>query len=377
MADFDAARFQVSPSDRAQLDALHAAFANDVDTHLGYPANTLYDYSELYRFFAFTINNVGDPFAEGLYKINTHAFEREVVSFFAELFHAPRDEYWGYITNGGTEANIYAIDLAREAQPDGVVYYSEDAHYSIPKALRLCNIPAVAIAADENGEMMYAELESEILEARDKPPIIVATIGTTMRGAVDQVEKIVEILERNEIKQFYIHCDAALGGMILPFMEDAPLFDFRLPIASISVSGHKMIGSPIPCGIVIARKEYVERISRHIEVIGAPDTTLAGSRNGHSALFMWYAMRRFGTQGFKQMVASCLEVKRYTLEQLESIKWPAQAEQCSLTIVIERPPEELLRKWQLAVQGDIGHLVIMPNITKAQIDAFIDDLRRA
>jgi histidine decarboxylase len=208
-----------------------------------------------------------------------------------------------------------------------------------------------------------------------RPPIIVASIGTTMKGAVDRVEKIIEILRRNAIQKFYIHCDAALGGMILPFADAAPVFDFRMPIGSISVSGHKMIGSPIPCGIVIARRENVERIQRHIEYVGVPDTTLSGSRNGHSALFLWCAIRRFGYKGFRQIIAVCLEMTAYTLERLKEISWDAQAEEFSVTIVIQRPRELLIKKWQLAVEKDIAHLVIMPHVSKKQIDAFVEDLK--
>lgn len=36
----------------------------------------------------------------------------------------------------------------------------------------------------------------------------------------------------------------------------------------------------------------------------------------------------------------------------------------SSTVVFERPPEEtFIRKWQLACEGDIAHVVVMPNIT--------------
>ncbi|SHL30149.1 hypothetical protein [Chryseobacterium contaminans] len=35
--------------------------------------------------------------------MNTHSFEREVIDFFAHLFNAQENNYWGYITNGGSE----------------------------------------------------------------------------------------------------------------------------------------------------------------------------------------------------------------------------------------------------------------------------------
>jgi histidine decarboxylase len=215
----------------------------------------------------------------------------------------------------------------------------------------------------------------ESIRKDKRPPTIVANVGTTMQGAIDRVEKIMEVLRRQNVDKFYIHCDAALMGMILPFIKDAPLFDFRLPIDSISVSGHKMIGSPIPCGIVIARKENVERIQRHIELIGAPDTTFSGSRNGHSVLFLWYAIRKLGLSGFQNMIESCLEITDYAVSRLGEVSWEAHAEDFSIIILIKRPSDALIKKWQMAIQGDHAHLVIMPNITKRHIDSLIEDLK--
>lgn len=54
--------------------------------------------------------------------------------------------------------------------------------------------------------------------------------------------------------RFYIHCDGALFGMMMPFLkQDAPMVTFRKPIGSVSVSGHKFVGAPMPCGVVITR----------------------------------------------------------------------------------------------------------------------------
>ena len=47
----------------------------------------------------------------------------------------------------------------------------------------------------------------------------------------------------------------------------------------------------------------------------------------------------------------------------------------SSTVVFERPTsEEFVRKWQLACQGDIAHVVVMPNITVAKMLDFVGDL---
>ena len=47
----------------------------------------------------------------------------------------------------------------------------------------------------------------------------------------------------------------------------------------------------------------------------------------------------------------------------------------SSTVVFERPLEErFVKKWQLACQGDIAHVVVMPNITLDKLEVFVQDL---
>ena len=118
----------LSSADQKKLDDLEKAFEKGIETFVGYPCTTGFDYSDLYRFLKYPVNNVGDPFSDGLYQLHTRDFEVEVVKWFASLNHAPKDNYWGYITNGGTEGNMYGLYLGRELYPDGIVYYSQDTH---------------------------------------------------------------------------------------------------------------------------------------------------------------------------------------------------------------------------------------------------------
>ena len=67
-----------------------------------------------------------------------------------------------------------------------------------------------------------------------------------------------------------------------------------------------MIGSPIPCGVVIAKRANVDRIARSVDYIGTLDTTLSGSRNAITPLFLWYALRTVGRDGFERRIAHCL-----------------------------------------------------------------------
>jgi histidine decarboxylase len=104
----------MNPQDRERLTAYIAKLEQKSKNILGYPVSTDFDYSELYPLFHYPLNNVGDPMIDSTYALNSRAFEREIIEFFAELFKAPSDDFWGYVTNGGSEGNLYALYLARE-----------------------------------------------------------------------------------------------------------------------------------------------------------------------------------------------------------------------------------------------------------------------
>ncbi|MGH2415089.1 MAG: histidine decarboxylase, partial [Microcystaceae cyanobacterium] len=237
--------------------------------HAGYPFNLSHEYDPLSSFLKFTLINLGDPFVDSNCGIDSRQFEKEVLDFFAKLYQLSEDNYWGYVTSGGTEGNLYGIFVGREVYPNGILYFSQDTHYSIPKAARLLRMEAVVIDSQATGEIEYAHFEEIILANRQRPAIINLNLGTTMKGAIDNINIVLDILQRNNIQEYYIHCDGALSGMMLPFLPDAPQANFIKPIGSLSISGHKFLGSPLPCGVVLTRKEFVKKIETNIEYIGS------------------------------------------------------------------------------------------------------------
>jgi histidine decarboxylase len=138
-----------------------------------------------------------------------------------------------------------------------------------------------------------------------------------------------------------------------------------------------MIGSPIPCGAALARRQNVERIARHIEYVGTLDTTLSGSRNAIAPLFLWYAFRTVGVAGFRRNIERCLETADYAIERLNRAGRHAWRHKNSITVVFDRPAIEVASKWQIAVHGKIGHLITMPHVTREHIDRFVEDIERA
>lgn len=342
---------------------------------LGYPVSKDFDYSELYNFFTYPINNLGDPFEKGTYLVQTHEMEREVIMFFAKLFRANPKDFWGYVTNGGSESNLYGLYLARELYPKAMVYYSESTHYSVRKNIHLLNIPSIAIRSQENGEIDYTDFENTVKMNRHLPVIVLANFGTTMKEAKDDVSKIKSILKNLAIHEHYIHCDAALAGAFGNFMTPKTPFDITDGADSISISGHKFIGSPIPAGVLIAKRTNRDRIAKGIAYIGSSDTTITGSRNGHSPLILWYAVKKLGVEGLKKRYLKSLETARYCEEQLKAIGIDAWRNPNAITVVFPKTSKFVKDKWQLATEGAISHIICMPNVSKQQIDDFINDVK--
>ncbi len=343
-------------------------------TFVGYPCSQDYNYPEIAPFLKYAINNVGDPYGESIYRENSFAFEREVVDFFKKQLRAPEVQTWGYMTAGGTEGNLYGIYLGRELFPNGIVYYSEHTHYSAAKIVRVLGARSIMIRGQENGEIDYQDLRETLRLQRDVPPIILANIGTTMHGAVDDLAKIRAMMKEFAIARYYIHADAALSGMLLPWVENPQPFGFDSGIDSISVSGHKFIGSPMPCGVVLARRSHVDRVARSVEYVGCMDTTIAGSRNAITPLVLWSAIQRWGEDGFRKRTAQCMELADYAIARFAEAGISAWRHRNSITVVFPRPADSVIARWQIAPSGEVAHIITLPHVTHKMIDEVVDDV---
>ncbi|CDF78678.1 histidine decarboxylase [Formosa agariphila KMM 3901] len=358
-----------------EIQAVYDRIKAHSDSFLGYPVAKDFSYSDYAPFLDICINNVGDPESPSTFAIDTKDIERKCISFFAEMLSSNDKDVWGYITNGGTEGNLYGLYVARESFPNAMVYYSESTHYSVKKNLHLLNIPNIVIRSQENGEMDYEDLEQTIAFRRDKPAIFFLNIGTTMTEAIDKIAEIKRIIKKYAIKDYYIHCDAAFLGTIAPYIDAKPKFDFAEGIDSISISGHKFIGSPIPCGAVLVKRKHRDRIANSVSYVGTMDTTITGSRNGLTPLFIWDFIKKHDHQGLRDRVKSCQDVAAYTEHKLNALGVKAWRNNEGLTVVFPTPSERICKKYQLASQDDIAHIICTPGILYSQIDTFLEDLK--
>lgn len=352
--------------------------------NIGFPGAVDFDYSPLAPFLTRELlNNVGDPYVDGAGRNHTKHFEREVVEMLADIFRAPIDDRWGYVTSGGTEANYWALRLAQRAfagrRP--VVYFNERAHYSIPKIVHDLGLDAVSVRADMFDRIDYDDLRDQVNRRRDRPAVVAATIGTTMSEAIDDVRVIRDILDRLAVRERFIHADAALAGLPLGLLDpgERPGFDFADGADTISISGHKFPGSPSPSGVVVARRSLCQRYVPNVSYTGSPDTTIAGSRSGHAALVLWYALHHHGIAGHQRRAQQARELAAYTHAQLHQMGWPAFRHPLAFTVVLRTPPDQVLQKGWVLAESDNGwsHLLTMPGITIDVVQDFLADMSAA
>ena len=160
-----------------------------------------------------------------------------------------------------------------------------------------------------------------------------------------------------EIEKRFIHVDGALGGLILPFINN---IDFK-HVDSIAVSGHKILGLPFPACVFITKKEYWHHVQETTEYISKEDGTLFGSRNGLAPLYLFAAVKEFPKK--KEIVKKMIELTKHTVNVLKAAKVDAFCVENGLAIClpsIQKDPGfvEIQKKYKLADNGRICHFFV-------------------
>ncbi len=332
------------------------------------------------------LNNAGDPSIQGNAKMHTKEFEVELLEVVAELYGIG-DNHWGYVTSGGTEGNLYGAYMGREyfarKKLSCVYLFSSSSHYSVPKNARLLNLDFCEIKSMDTGEIDYDAFEDFLSTLKEsgntKPGIILnLNIGTTMKGAVDDLSTINGILTRSGFStdDIFIHADAALMGFIYPFTKSWQDL-FEMGVSSIAISGHKFLGAIHPCGIFMARKDHHQKSfdDRWISYVGTSDTTISGSRNGFLALNLWYLLFKKGIEEYRNEALTCIANAEYLYDLLKTASYPETSHFPDQTIVtFRKPTDKIVKKYQLATEGDLAHVVVMQHVTRKRIEAFSKEL---
>ncbi|WP_340820002.1 tyrosine decarboxylase MfnA [Methanolobus sp. WCC4] len=329
----------------------------------------------------FMESNMGDF---GLFR-GTYDLEVSVLRSLGELLHHP--EVSGYMTTGGTESNIQAIRSMRNIfqrkdkchKPNLVV--PDSAHFSFDKVSDILDIELRKATLDKDLKVSIDSVRSLI---DDNTIGMVAIAGSTEFGQVDQIDILSDIALENNI---FLHVDAAFGGYVLPFLEEQHDFDFKLPgVTSIAIDPHKMGLSTIPAGVLLFRDpgqlESLRADTPYLTV--STQYTLTGTRSGAAVAATYAVMNFLGKEGYRKIVADCMEATYYLLDRLAEIGIYPLIEPVMNVVALDIPKADLIRStlakdfnWQVSItQNPHGlRLVIMPHVTIEMIDSFVQDLR--
>mgnify|MGYP004448052511 FL=1 len=213
--------------------------------------------------------------------------------------------------------------------------------------------------------------------------LMIYSMGSTFMGAFDDLETLNKVVEEAKPPAVYSHVDAALFGGYLPFTEHKDLVNSqKAHFDSIAVSGHKVVGVKMPCGIFITTRDVVDKQTAFTpNYLNGNMFMISCSRSAIAPLILYWLIKNVGEEGFRKDAEAILQNTAYLKSELDRIGWPAWVNDYSNTVFLRRPPKEIADKYVLAegyleeYGGELSHVVVMPHVTKEVIDRFIEDLK--
>jgi aromatic-L-amino-acid/L-tryptophan decarboxylase len=300
------ARLPASPPEQAEP---FADVLRDFDEII-VPGLTLWNHP---RFFAFFANTGSEPgiLAELLTAaLNANAMswitspaatelEQLALDWLAQLLGLPAGLH-GHIEDTASTSTIAALAAARALRPGGIVYASEQSHFSVEKAVRLLGLELRKVPVDDEYRML-ADFPLGDATA------VVATVGTTSTTSADPVR---EIAARCNEAGVWLHVDAAYAGSAAVCPELRWCLDGAENADSIVINPHKWLFTPVDCSTLYTRRPDALRLAfaAHGDYMpsreGAVDFRDHGPALGRRfrALKLWTVLRCYGREGLQALI---------------------------------------------------------------------------
>jgi glutamate/tyrosine decarboxylase-like PLP-dependent enzyme len=250
--------------------------------------------------------------------------EIEVLDWLRQALGLP-GRWHGVLTSGGSMANLAALAAARAragAPAEGVVYASDEAHYSVTKAARVLGFADARVRvlpADDAQRLAPATLAAALRADRAAgrvPVAVCATVGTTTTGAIDEVAEIADLCRREGV---WLHVDGAYGGAaaLLPEQDAARAGLERAD--SITLDPHKWLYCPFEAGSLLVRDEAALRAAfgaegRYLQDIPRDEVNFFERgpelSRGNRALKLWLLLRAVGIDAIAAAIREDLRLCR-------------------------------------------------------------------
>ncbi len=303
--------FAAEPADiLARLAALREA---DAPTHGGHVLSYVYDsgLAELDELAAAAIRMV-QP-VNGLDPTtftSVAVMEREVVGFARGILHGASDVV-GTVTSGGTESCLLAVKTARDnwvtAGGRGVprLLAPVTVHAAFQKAVHYFGldidlVPVDAVTGAVRADDLIGRLGDDVAVAVVSAPCYPFAV----------LDPVGEVAAACHARGIHCHVDACVGGWVLPWVDDLPAWDFRVPgVASLSADLHKFGYAPKGASVLLQRGRDRQR-AQYFATTGWPgypvvNPTMLGSKSAAALAAAWAIIQALGAGGFAALASSC------------------------------------------------------------------------
>lgn len=248
-----------------------------------------------------------------IYNSNNHALdggpetsflEKEAIEQLAEMVGYKK--FLGHLTSGGTMANLEGLWVSKLATQNKKFAICENAHYTHSRLSQVIDFRYKLIPMDEKGKMDLDYLRG--LLKKEKIGTVVATLGTTGFGALDEIHELVNL--KKEFN-FRLHIDAAYGGYFKVLansnsnLVDKKIFNSVRKSDSIVIDPHKHGLQPYGCGSIIFSDPSIGKFYKHdspytyftSKELHLGEITLECSRPGAAAAAFWATLQAFPLKG--------------------------------------------------------------------------------
>jgi L-2,4-diaminobutyrate decarboxylase len=257
--------------------------------------------------------------------------ERSLCALIAQRLGLPAGA-GGVPASGGSLSNLMALVTARQqrcpgAGPEAVVLASADAHVSLDKAVRVMGLPAHALQrlpVDGEGRLDPRALEGRLVDLRRRGvPIIavVATAGTTVRGAVDPLQPIASLCRAHGV---WLHVDGAIGAAFALVPRHRALVAGLGAADSLTFNPQKVIGITKTSSLLLVADPTTLQATF---ATGLPymEASREGGHGGEEGLQgtrpaeilkLWLGLRQLGWTGVEQLLEAALNRQRHLVDLL-------------------------------------------------------------
>lgn len=291
----------------------------------------------------------------------TRYLEKRLLQKIVQLLKLPFSSFSGYVTSGATEANIYAMWIAREwakSKNRNKTYWiiPDNAHYSITKSLNLLGITQeiMSIETDPIGRANYEKIIENVKKIREEgndPIILPLTVMTTECGAIDPVMEIDQFITNSKLENIFLHVDAAFSGLLLPFLDEYKNIFSLQSLTSISIDFSKTIGGPVASGAVIFRSGLEQHVITQAPYLSESiDQTLSGSRKGSDVIAIHSILSVNDSSDIKKDILDAIEKSKFLVQKLSKIEFIKLFYEPTLNYIVfslvvsEKNKEEKIRK---------------------------------